>query len=745
MVTTDSSKASDLTDATNPADESLRGLVERITFHNENNGFCVLRVKVPGKRDLMTVVGVAATIHVGEHIQAFGQWLHDKQYGQQFRAHQLTVILPNSSEDIEKYLASGLIKGIGPHFAKTLVDKFGAKVFEVIENAPQTLLHLPGLGAKKLALITKSWADQKSVREIMLFLQHHGVTTSRAVRIYKTYGQAAIAKITANPYQLALDIFGIGFKTADELALRLNIPKDSVIRAQAGVRHVLQDRASNGHCAMPEDKLIETTMALLEVEIQIAQQGLQAEVIANRVVSELDEQRQENLVWLQSLYRAENQVARHVHRLQRNLLPWGHIDSQEAIPWVEKKTGLQLSTSQQEAIIQALKSKVMILTGGPGVGKTTIIRSFLQIISHKVQHIMLAAPTGRAAKRLSETTGREAKTIHRLLAFDPANGQFQFDAEKPLNADLVVIDECSMVDVVLMSQLLRAIPSHAAVLLVGDVDQLPSVGPGNVLRDLIASNAIPVMRLSEIFRQAATSQIIQNAHRVNQGKIPHAFEASEALTDFYYLVTEEPEQTLQKLQLLVTERIPKRFNYHPITDIQVLAPMQRGMLGVRNLNFLLQQALNGQAQQKVTQFGQTFAVGDKVVQTVNNYDKDVFNGDVGCIEQISHEDKNLQVKYDDRLVQYEFSELDELLLAYAMTIHKSQGSEYPVVIIPLCTSHYMLLERNLLYTGITRGKRLVVLIGPKKAVAMAVHRVQQQHRITRLDKRLQGEQRVSSR
>ena len=713
--------------------EHISGPVERVTFHSEESGFCVLRVKVRGQRELVTVIGNAASISPGEFIDCIGSWHNDKTHGLQFKANKMKVVLPSTLEGIEKYLGSGMVKGIGPHFAKILVKAFGLEVFAIIEETPEKLLSLPGIGKKRAEKVTGAWAEQKAIREIMVFLQSHGVGTARAVRIYKTYGDEAIVKVTENPYRLALDIHGIGFKTADLIAGKLGIASDSLIRAQAGVRHVLQEISKDGHCAAPWDTLVEESVKLLEISAAIIEEAVQEEILLENLVQE--EIEGVICLFLIPLQRAEVGAAASMKRIMAGVPPWGGIDTEKAIPWVEGKTGLELSSSQKDAVRLALASKMVIITGGPGVGKTTLVNSILLLIQAKNVQVTLCAPTGRAAKRLSESTGLEAKTIHRLLEFDPKSFGFKRGRDNPLETDLVVIDESSMVDIVLMNKLLAAIPTEAALMIVGDVDQLPSVGPGAVLADLIDSGAVPTVRLTEIFRQAATSRIIVNAHRINKGEMPLKAETG-ALTDFYFIPADTPEDIHAKLLHVVTERIPKRFGLHPVRDIQVLTPMNRGGLGSHALNAELQKALNPNGEPKVTRFGTTFSPGDKVIQTVNNYDKEVFNGDIGQIKTIDAEEGTVQVEYDGIFVDYEFGELDEVSLAYATSIHKSQGSEYPAVVIPLAMQHYTLLERNLIYTAVTRGKKLVTIIGQPKALAMAVKNRKSNKRLTKLAVRL---------
>jgi exodeoxyribonuclease V alpha subunit len=715
--------------------ETLAGLIERVTYHNADNGFCVLRIKARGHRELVTVVGHAATISAGEWITTSGEWVNDRTHGQQFKARFLRTSTPTSIDGIEKYLASGMIRGIGPVYAKKMVKAFGAKVFDIIEAEPNRLREVAGIGPVRAKRITSAWAEQKVVREIMVFLHSHGVGTARAVRIYKTYGADAVQVMTENPYRLSRDIRGIGFKTADAIAMKLGIEKTAMSRVRAGISYALSEAMDEGHCGLPTEELVPLAGDLLEVDRGLVLSALDLELADSAVVA--DTVGDAACIFLRGLHRAERVIAERLLCLARGPLPWRAIDAEKALPWIEGKTGLTLAESQATAIRLALRSKVMVITGGPGVGKTTIVDSILRILAAKGTGLLLCAPTGRAAKRMSEATGFEAKTIHRLLEVDPKGGGFRRDEDNPLECDLVVVDECSMVDVLLMQALLKAVPDAAALLMVGDIDQLPSVGPGQVLADVIASDAVPVVRLTEIFRQAAQSRIITSAHDINRGSLP-PLSRPEGESDFYFVEANDPEIAVRKIIDLVKTRIPQRFGLDPIRDIQVLCPMNRGGVGARSLNIELQAALNPAGERKIERFGWTFGPGDKVMQIENDYEKEVYNGDIGFVADVDLDAGELVAVFDGRRITYGFGELDTLVPAYAASIHKSQGSEYTAVVIPVMTQHYTMLQRNLLYTGVTRGKRLVVLVGQKKAVAIAVRNVSGRRRWSKLREWLTG-------
>lgn len=716
--------------------ETLTGTVEHVTYHDEESGFCVVQVTTSRRAMPATVVGRLPAVNPGEILTAEGAWKIDPEHGRQFEAERIRVAAPTSVSGIEKYLGSGVIRGIGPSLAKSLVGRFGVGVIDIIANAPKKLQRVRGIGKMRAAQISESWREREATRDAMVFLHGHGIGSARALRILKTYGTDTIAFVTEDPYRLAREIGGIGFQTADAIAQTLGIEKNAPMRARAGVAWVLSEATQQGHCALPRDDLLARCEKELAIERSIAESALAAELAEGTLVA--DAIGETDVVFLKRLRDAELGVAAALRRLTDGRPPWGAIEPQRAIAWVERRLSMQLATAQAEAVAKALTSKVLVITGGPGVGKTTIVNAILKILSGKGVETTLCAPTGRAAKRLAETTGKPARTIHRLLEVNPATGTFTRSRYEPLETEYVIVDETSMVDIALMYALLDAIPHDAALLLVGDVDQLPSVGPGAVLADIIDSGAVPVVRLTEVFRQAAQSAIIANAHRINHGEMPDLARREES--DFFFVAADDPAAGASMVVRLVTERIPARYGLDPLRDVQVLTPMHKGELGTRNLNHLLQAAVPRRAialtDATVTSLGYTYAHGDKVMQTENDYQKDVYNGDIGVISEIDPEEKSVTVRFEGKDVVYANDELDELTLAYATTIHKSQGSEYPAIVIAFSTQHYVMLQRKLLYTAVTRARKLVVIVGQRRALEIAVGTSRDRKRWTKLRERL---------
>ncbi|MBW4660332.1 MAG: ATP-dependent RecD-like DNA helicase [Drouetiella hepatica Uher 2000/2452] len=729
-----------------PPTESLQGVIERLTFHSEETGYTVARVKAPRTSELITIVGNFANIQAGQTLQLEGIWRDHPKYGQQFQVTQYRETKPATLTGLEKYLGSGLIKGVGGVTAKRIVAHFGLETLDIIENQIERLSEVPGIAQKRVKMIQEAWAAQKAIKEVMLFLQGHGVSTTYAVKIYKQYGDDSIAIVTKNPYQLATDIYGIGFVIADAIARKVGIDPSSEFRYRCGILHVLSEAAEEGHCFLPQAELSDRTVNrltvadhqpdLAQISALILTMAKDGELVVQMGVGELEEQ---VICYSPPFYGAEFKLA---ERLLYLLSEPVTIDLERVQRWIDRfteKTGLQLSAQQRQAVEMAAQHRVMVLTGGPGTGKTFCTRTIVALWKAMGKAIALASPTGRAAQRLSEMTGQEAKTIHRLLEFDPSNFKFKRDGENVLPVEAIVVDEASMLDLFLANSLIKAVPLDAQLLLVGDIDQLPSVGAGNVLADLIHSNRIPVVRLTEVFRQAQTSQIVSNAHRINHGQFP-ALEpvSNQPQSDCLWLAAPEPEQGVQAIRDLITDLIPS-LGFEPSRDVQVLCPMTRGVVGTRNLNKVMQELINpaSYAKSELTRGGMTLRMGDRIIQQVNDYNREVFNGDMGVIEAIDPEEQSIQVQFSDRLVTYDSADINEITLAWSVSIHKSQGSEYPVVILPLYMQHYLMLSRNLLYTGLTRARKLAILVAPQKAIALAIRQIRDQQRYTLLAQRLQ--------
>ncbi|MDX9953557.1 MAG: ATP-dependent RecD-like DNA helicase [Anaerolineae bacterium] len=727
--------ATPMPDAATTPLQTLEGTLERVTFQNEENGYTVAKVVPRGKAYEVTVIGTLTGVNVGESLRLRGVWTEHPRYGKQFQVRDYVVQLPATLEGLRKYLGSGLIRGIGPVNAGRIVDVFGLQTLDVIEHNVNRLREVPGIGEKRAASVAVAWEEQKQIKEIMLFLQSHGVSTGLAVKIFKQYGDEAIAIVQENPYRLAKDIWGIGFKTADKVARQMGVAHDAPQRIEAGLRYVLGTFSDEGHCFATRLQLLDAATQILEVPTTGCEPALEGLLQQEELIAE------DEAIYLPPFFRAEASVAAKLRLLLRS--PRDRLETFTALDWDRAFTGLdarndfKLAEAQRRAVRMALTHKVAILTGGPGTGKTTITRAIIQLLQSKGCSVLLAAPTGRAAKRLSELTGLEAKTLHRLLEYKPAQGnRFLRDSENPLDTDLIIVDEASMIDILLINHLLQAVEAGSHLLLVGDGDQLPSVGPGNVLQDLIASTVIPVTRLETIFRQADDSFIIVNAHRINHGELP--LFPPEA-RDFFLFHQEDPEQATELVLDIVARRIPAKFGLDARRDVQVLSPMHRGPAGVSALNRRLQEVLNPPAADKtqITHGSRILRTGDRVMQIHNDYERQVFNGDMGYIIAIDLEDQTVTIAFDDTTALYEFSELDAIVHAYAVSIHKAQGSEFPAVVLPLLTQHYMMLQRNLLYTGVTRARSLVVLVGGVRAIAIAVRNDKIAQRNTRLAQRLQ--------
>ena len=721
----------------NEDSETVEGTIEKIVFCNEDNGYTVARLIPDRRKKAVTIVGYLADVRDGEHIRAGGTWEDNRKFGPQFKVIRYELIQPSSIEGIEKYLSSGLIKGIGPVMAERIVKRFGADTLRVIDEEPERLKRVQGIGRKTLGKIIDGWEQHKELRETMIFLQTQGISPAYATKIIREYGGSAARIVRNEPYRLAYDIQGIGFRQADSIARKMGFPHDSPQRAAAGALHVLSETAAEGHVYSPMESLMEKCREILEVPRSLIADGIEALAAEGKIVVERTHDGE--AVYIAPLYVAETGAADLLVTIRSSLKLLPPIDFRKAEKWFEKRRRVTLNAGQREAIRHAVESKVLVVTGGPGTGKTTIIRALVEIFLAKKQRVQLAAPTGRAAKRMEEIAGARASTIHRLLEYSPIKMNFLRDHDNPLECDILIIDEASMLDIVLLYHLLKATPSEANIIFVGDADQLPSVGPGNFLRDLIESGFADVVELTEIFRQAEGSLIVSNAHKINRGEEPVMLrgEASQK-SDFHFIERATPEEVASTIETLVTDRIPNAFSMDPLLDVQVMSPMHKGIAGVSDLNERLQRLLNPSGQE-LEHGSRTFRPRDKVMQIKNNYEKDVFNGDLGLIFLIDREGRQLTVDFDGRLVIYEFSELDELELAYAMSVHKSQGSEYRAVVAPVIMAHYVLLQRNLIYTAVTRGKELVVLVGSPQALSTAIKNARIRQRHTRLCARLRGE------
>ena len=719
----------------------LEGQIERITYTNEETGYTVARIRATGYSEPITAVGKLIAPSPGELLKMEGAWMDHPKFGRQFKVTRYRTVVPSSIEGIRRYLGSGLIKGIGPVMASRIVEEFGEKTLEVIDNRIEELEKVGGIGPERVAMIRRAWEEQKDIREVMIFLQGHGVSSAFATKIFKRYGHKAVSILKRNPYALATDIFGIGFQTADRIAEKLGFEKSAPVRAEAGILYVLAQLSDDGHVYYPYEPLIEKCKEILEVDREVILKAFGNIAHDGKVVTEdlnLDLEEfvpNQKAVYLAQFYTSETGIAKYFARLISSPKRIRKMDQDKALEWVQGKINLALAPKQIEAVKRAISDKVMVITGGPGTGKTSIINAVIQIYRAVGARILLAAPTGRASKRMSEATGYPARTIHRMLEYTFQKGGFQRNNDHPLEVDVLILDEVSMVDTILMYHLLKAVPAEATLVMVGDVNQLPSVGPGSVLKDIIRSSVVPVVELKEIFRQAGESLIIVNAHKINNGVMPKLKPDKENLEDFYFIEQDDPEQALSTIMELVCERIPKRFRFHPIDDVQVLSPMHKGVVGAGNLNMKLQDALNPSKVQ-IAKGERVFRLNDKVMQIRNNYEKEVFNGDIGRITSMDQESQQVTITFDGIPVPYNFLELDELALAYAISVHKSQGSEYQAIVIPIMSQHYVLLQRNLIYTAVTRGKKLVIMVGSKEALAIGVRNDRIMRRCTYLAERL---------
>jgi exodeoxyribonuclease V alpha subunit len=719
----------------------LEGQIERLTYTNEETGYTVAKVKVSGYLEPITAVGNLVAPTPGAVLMIKGSWLEHPKFGRQFKISSHRMKVPSSVEGIKKYLGSGLIAGIGPVMASRIVERFGEETLEVIELRTKELEKVEGIGRKRVQMIKRAWDEQADIREVMIFLQGHGVSSGYATKIFKRYGHNSISVLTENPYTLATDVYGIGFQMADRIAEKLGFEKTAPVRAEAGILYLLGQFSEEGHVYYPYELLIEKCTEILEVDREIVVEAFgriafEKKVLTEDINSDFEEfQANQKSVYLPQFHRAETGIAHFLSSLFSSLKAIRRIEADKAIEWVQGQIRLELAPKQIEAVKRAISDKVMVITGGPGTGKTTIINAVIKIYRAVGAKILLAAPTGRASKRMSEATGYPAKTIHRMLGYSFQKGGFQKNQARPLEVDVLILDEVSMVDTILMYHLLKAVPPEATVIMVGDVYQLPSVGAGSVLKDIIRSQGVPVVELKEIFRQAEESLIIVNAHKINNGQIPELKSGKESLEDFYFIEQDDPEQVLKTIMELVCERIPRRFNLDPVDGIQVLSPMHKGVVGTESLNRSLQDALNP-SKVRMVKGDRTFRLNDKVMQMRNNYEKEVFNGDIGRITSIDPENRKVTITFEDIPIPYDFFELDEVALAYAISVHKSQGSEYPAVVIPILSQHYILLQRNLIYTAVTRGKRLVIMVGSKRALAMGIRNDRIMRRYTYLCERL---------